>query len=142
MRAVTPQWSREFWLSGEPDGPAERLAYVGPDGAGRLLFLRLREDLEDLPVEWRSKLSMLVADAAHGFREEATGEIRVNDYFTFGGYRFFQTNANPNDPTYSGVGVVYDPGIEMVLTGLYLVAAGTIVVFLVRPLFERRRKEA
>lgn len=74
---------------------------------------------------------------------EARREIRVNDYFKYRGYRFFQTNAIPEIPTYSGIGVVFDPGILTVLTGMYTVIAGTILAFIVRPLVEgsrRRRK--
>ena len=71
-------------------------------------------------------------------------EIRVNDYFKYKGYRFFQTNAIPEIPTYSGIGVVFDPGIITVLSGMYTVIAGTILAFIVRPLVEnsrRRRKQ-
>lgn len=76
---------------------------------------------------------------------EAKREIRVNDYFKYRGYRFFQTNAIPEIPTYSGIGVVYDPGILTVLAGMYTVIGGTILAFIVRPLVEnsrRRRKQA
>ena len=38
---------------------------------------------------------------------EEDREIRVNDYFHHDGYRFFQTNAIPQLPNYSGIGVVY-----------------------------------
>ena len=64
---------------------------------------------------------------------EAEREIRVNDYFQYGGYRFFQTNADPNIPTYSGIGVVYDPGIPIVLAGMYTIILGTLIAFIVRP---------
>ncbi|TAH38538.1 MAG: hypothetical protein EYC70_03950 [Planctomycetota bacterium] len=147
LRLTTPEWEKELVLSGaeqqgrEAEGWEPAGSYTGPDGKERLLFLRLREDLDDLPVEWRSKLTVLRPAEAHDFSEVATGEIRVNDYLTHGGYRFFQTNADASDPTYSGVGVVYDPGIEMVLAGLYLSTAGTIVVFLIWPLLSRKRKE-
>jgi hypothetical protein len=71
---------------------------------------------------------------------ERQREIRVNDYFTYRGYRFFQTNANPAVPTYSGIGVVYDPGIPTVLTGMYLIIAGTVLAFIVKPIAEGRRR--
>lgn len=67
-------------------------------------------------------------------------EIRVNDYFAYRGYRFFQTNADPNAPSYSGIGVVYDPGIPTVLFGMYTVIAGTILAFIVRPIVQSRKK--
>jgi cytochrome c biogenesis protein ResB len=67
-------------------------------------------------------------------------EIRVNDYFKYGGYRFFQTNAKAEDPNYSGIGVVYDPGIPIVLAGMYTIILGTVLAFLVRPILEARRQ--
>ena len=71
---------------------------------------------------------------------ERDREIRVNDYFEHRGYRFFQTNADPSAPTYSGIGVVYDPGIPTVLLGMYTVIAGTILAFVVRPIVQSRKQ--
>lgn len=71
---------------------------------------------------------------------EAEREIRVNDYFRYKGYRFFQTNAIPEIPTYSGIGVVFDPGIETVLAGMYIVIGGTVIAFILRPIFTARRR--
>lgn len=147
VRVTTPNESKELVLDGrellthDVDDWQPALRYTGPDGQPRDLWLRLREDLSDLPVEWRSKLSIVTEAGAHSFEPVAGGEIRVNDYLTYRGYRFFQNSARPNDPTYSGIGVVYDPGIEPVLLGLYLVAGGTILVFVVRPLLTRKRRE-
>jgi len=67
-------------------------------------------------------------------------EIRVNDYFKHAGYRFFQTNADPSKPTYSGIGVVLDPGIPTVLAGMYTIILGTVLAFIVRPIVEAARK--
>jgi cytochrome c biogenesis protein ResB len=89
-----------------------------------------------MPLEWQSKLSILEFDE-HGHPVEvAGGEVRVNDYFIHGGYRFFQTNHNPNDPTYSGIGVVYDLGLPLVLWGLYCVMFATAFIFLIMPLIK------
>ena len=67
-------------------------------------------------------------------------EIRVNDYFTEAGFRFFQTNAIPEIPTYSGIGVVYDPGIEPVLFGMYTIILGTVLAYILRPIVKSRRE--
>ena len=72
----------------------------------------------------------------------ATGAIRVNDYFYYKGYRFFQTDARPDDPTYSGIGIVYDPGIEVVLLGFYMVMFGTFIVYFINPLVTRKHRGA
>jgi hypothetical protein len=66
----------------------------------------------------------------------------VNDYFYYRGYRFFQTNAIPELPTYSGIGVVYDPGIPIVLFGMYTIILGTVLAFTVRPIAEAYGKRA
>lgn len=72
---------------------------------------------------------------------ERAREIRVNDYLSHAGYRFFQTNAIPEIPTYSGIGVVFDPGIPMVLAGMYTIILGTVLAFIVRPIVLARRKK-
>ena len=54
--------------------------------------------------------------------------------------RFFQSNARPNDPGYSGVGVVFDPGMPMVLSGLWMLMLGTFGVFILRPLLTRKHR--
>jgi cytochrome c biogenesis protein ResB len=100
-----------------------------------------------LPFEWRSVLSIIETDNAGQPFEVKLGteqdrEIRVNDYFKYKGYRFFQTNAIPEDPTYSGIGVVYDPGIPIVLVGMYTIIAGTVIAFLLRPVVLASRKRA
>ena len=114
------------------------VTYTGPDGEKREAYLRFREDTTGgMPLEWRSTLSILDFD---GQTVGAPGEIRVNDYFSHGGYRFFQTNHNPQDPTYSGIGVVYDPGITTVLAGYWAVMIGTLLAFLVNPILKRKHR--
>lgn len=103
------------------------------------------ENTEVLPFEWRSVLSMIEIDGdgreyAADMGPEKAREIRVNDYLTYRGYRFFQTNADANMPTYSGIGVVYDPGIRWVLFGMYTIIAGATVAFIIRPIVLARRK--
>jgi hypothetical protein len=118
--------------------------WMSEDGRIRLRFL---ENTDGFPYDWRSVLAIHERGPDGRFREldlgsEKEREIRVNDYFQHGGYRFFQTNADPRDPTYSGIGVVYDPGIPTVLAGMYIVIAGTLLAFLVRPIVIARRKAA
>jgi hypothetical protein len=99
------------------------------------------------PFEWRSVLSVWKKDANGTLFQVDAGseddrEIRVNDYFHHEGYRFFQTNAVPQLPTYSGIGVVYDPGIPIVLFGMYLTILGTVLAFILRPIVEGYGKRA
>ncbi len=115
--------------------------WFSQDGHVVLHFL---ENSEMLPYEWRSVLSIIEEDnAGRPFEvqlgNESQREIRVNDYFYYKGYRFFQTNADAARPTYSGIGVVYDPGIPWVLTGMYAIIAGATIAFLVRPIVRRAK---
>ena len=116
--------------------------WFAPDNHFALRFL---ENAEMLPYEWRSVLTVLETDNAGRLYEVPLGsekerEIRVNDYFYYKGFRFFQTNARPDAPDYSGIGVVYDPGIPFVLVGMYTVIAGTSIAFLLRPIVKGRRR--
>lgn len=107
-------------------------------------YVRFYENQAGFPFEWRSVLSIWEDDGKGGLRQVDAGaehdrEIRVNDYFHYRGYRFFQTNADPEFPTYSGIGVVYDPGIPIVLYGMYTIIVGTILAFILRPIAQARQ---
>lgn len=122
--ASTEQFLSDGWNSGD-----ERF------------FLRYYENDRAFPFEWRSVLSVYQKDAEGQLYKvdlgpESEREIRVNDYFYYRGYRFFQTNAEARLPTYSGIGVVYDPGIPVVLYGMYTIILGTLLAFIVRPIAE------
>ncbi len=126
--ASTEVGNSEWWLTGD-----QRYA------------LRFLENTEGFPFDWRSVLAVWERDAGGRLRKlegqsPDQREIRVNDYFRHRGYRFFQTNADPAKPTYSGIGVVYDPGIPVVLAGMYTIIAGTVLAFLVRPIVLARRR--
>lgn len=112
----------------------------------RRFVIRFFENANIFPYEWRSVLSIYEDDGQGRLRgvdlgPESEREIRVNDYFFHRGYRFFQTNARPDLPNYSGIGVVYDPGIPVVLTGMYTIILGTVLAFIVRPIADARRRK-
>jgi hypothetical protein len=129
-------YSEEVFLHAGGDGDGIPFSYFSEDGTRRIVWLKFHEDRSpgSMPLEWQSKLSILEFDEDGNAQTVAQGAVRVNDYFVYAGYRFFQTNHNPNDPTYSGIGVVYDPGINWVLWGLYSVMSATAFIFLIRPL--------
>lgn len=107
--------------------------------------LRFLENTEGFPFDWRSVLSIVEKDQngqpfTVPLGSERQREIRVNEYFQYKGYRFFQTNADPQKPNYSGIGVVYDPGIPVVLAGMYTIILGTLLAFIVRPIVLAGRK--
>jgi hypothetical protein len=142
----------ELEVTMNPGTPAQRVEHVklastdegfanewlSPD---KRFYVRFYNNDKVFPFEWRSVLSVWEKDADGNLYKKDVGpewdrEIRVNDYFYYRGYRFFQTNADPKFPTYSGIGVVYDPGIPAVLVGMYLTIIGAILAFVVRPIAE------
>ncbi len=68
--------------------------------------------------------------------------IAVNDPFTFNGWTLYQVNYNPEDPTYSGLEAVYDPGVFWVFTGFTLISLGVFYIFYVEPRIKRRAQAA
>ena len=63
--------------------------------------------------------------------------IAVNDPMSFGGWTLYQVNYNPEDPTYSGLEAVYDPGVPWVFTGFALICLGVFYMFYVEPRLKR-----
>ena len=131
---------------------AQSNLWMSGDGRFAVHFL---ENTEGFPNDWRSVLSIIGTDAeGRPYTVEAgttrEREIRVNEYFHYkpawwlpgSGYRFFQTNADPMLPNYSGVGVVYDPGIPIVVLGMYVVIGAMAAAFLLRPIVLHRRRVA
>ena len=69
-------------------------------------------------------------------RQGATQEravISVNDPFTFGGWTLYQVNYNPEQPDYSGLEAVRDPGVPWVFLGFTLICLGVAYMFYVEP---------
>jgi hypothetical protein len=77
--------------------------------------------------------------ASQGAKREQ-GVVSVNDPFSFAGWTLYQVNYNPNDPTYSGLDAVYDPGVTWVFTGFGLISLGVFFMFYVEPRFKAARK--
>ncbi len=132
--------SKTEWMRTRDGRYRYDIEYPGHDGEPREVVVLFGEQRGGMPIEWKSKLTILEENEQGEWAEVQQGMVRVNDYLEYKGYRFFQTNHDPRDPTYSGIGVVYDPGIELVLTGFYLVMFGTIVVFLIKPIFTKRHR--
>ncbi|MBK9518138.1 MAG: cytochrome c biogenesis protein ResB [Anaeromyxobacter sp.] len=59
--------------------------------------------------------------------------ISVNDPYTFGGWTLYQVNFNPDEPNYSGLEAVYDPGVSWVFLGFTLICVGVAYLFYVEP---------
>jgi hypothetical protein len=59
--------------------------------------------------------------------------ISVNDPFEFAGWTLYQVNFNPEDPTYSGLEAVRDPGVLWVFVGFVLICLGVTYMLYFEP---------
>ena len=59
--------------------------------------------------------------------------ISVNEPFDYGGWTLYQVNYNPEDPTYSGLEAVRDPGVLWVFVGFALICVGVFYMLYVEP---------
>ncbi|HET8540390.1 MAG TPA: cytochrome c biogenesis protein ResB [Anaeromyxobacter sp.] len=85
--------------------------------------------------EKRAYISWVTATAA---ASEQKGVISVNEPMTYGGWTLYQVNYNPEDPTYSGLEAVYDPGVSWVFLGFFLICLGVAWMFYVEPRLKRK----
>ena len=68
--------------------------------------------------------------------------LEVNRPLSYGGYTFYQSGYNPNDPSYTSLQVVKDPGVPIVYAGFSLMIVGLFIVFYLNPWVNERRKTA
>ncbi len=78
----------------------------------------------------------LIAIAAPGERHSAV--VAVNSPIDVAGWKLYQVNYDPKDPTYSGLEAVRDPGVNWVFAGFLLLFAGVTYMIYVAPRFKRR----
>jgi hypothetical protein len=69
-----------------------------------------------------------------------TKTVRVNDPLRYGGYSFYQSQYNPEDPQWTGLDVVRDPGVIPAELGFCMIIAGLVIAFYVKPYIEGRGK--
>jgi hypothetical protein len=68
--------------------------------------------------------------------------ISVNEPMTYKGWTLYQVNYNPEDPTYSGLDAVYDPGVAWVFLGFALICVGVFYMFYLEPRLKTSRAPA
>ena len=93
------------------------------DGRAALVF-------EKRDKEVKAFLSHVTA--REGTRQERA-VIFVKQPFEFGGWTLYQVNFNPDDPTYSGLEAVRDPGVLWVFAGFALICVGVFYMLYVEP---------
>ena len=94
---------------------------------------------ERRPDEKRAYISWVTARQG---ATEAKRVVSVNDPMGLDGWTLYQVNYNPEDPTYSGLEAVYDPGVAWVFTGFFLICLGVAWMFYVEPRLKRKAAPA
>lgn len=94
------------------------------DGKSYLSF----ELRADEPKAFRSHLTVL-----EDGKKITEKTIVVNDPLAYNGYMFYQSNFRKDDPTYSGIQVIRDPGLVIVFIGSVMMALGVIFIYYIRP---------
>lgn len=107
-----------------PGGGRKGGAYFIP---GTDYILALESIKERQTKFWRSHVTVIDNDG----NEVESQVIEVNEPFLYKGYRFYQSNYDPENPEYSGIGVSYVPGLYIVYIGFFLMVLGTIIMFYV-----------
>jgi hypothetical protein len=120
--------------------PKEQLMVAGRPSA---LFITPTRALvfEKRQSEVKAYISHVTA-VAQGAAKRVQRSISVNDPFSFAGWTLYQVNYNPEDPTYSGLEAVYDPGVAWVFFGFVLICIGVFYMFYVEPRLKRQKKAA
>ncbi|MFW5696849.1 MAG: cytochrome c biogenesis protein ResB, partial [Phototrophicaceae bacterium] len=115
--------------------------YMLPATHARPLYLdegRTAITFEQRQQEARSYNSVLAV--LKDGRKVHAQTVSVNHPLQWGGYSFHQSNYDPQDPTYSGILVVRDPGLGIVWFGLTVMSLGMIFVYYVRPRLLQKRE--
>ncbi len=115
--------------------PKEKLLVAGTQDS----YLRLSDArvlvFERRPEEKKAYISWVTATQG---AERQNAVITVNDPMTWGGWTLYQVNYREDDPTYSGLEAVYDPGVAWVFTGFFLISLGVFWMFYVEPRLKRK----
>ncbi len=90
---------------------------------------------EKRPDEKRAYISWVTASQG---AKETKSVVSVNDPMSLDGWTLYQVNYNPEDPTYSGLEAVYDPGVAWVFFGFFLISLGVFWMFYVEPRLKKK----
>lgn len=112
-------------FSGKPE--EERWVFASREGMGlnRDQNIRFRLNYQPMIKEYRSRVR--VADENGG--GETTADIKVNSPFSHRGYTFYQAGYDRDNPKFTSLEVVRNPGVGFVFAGFLLLNAGLVLVF-------------
>ncbi|MCB9295587.1 MAG: cytochrome c biogenesis protein ResB [Lewinellaceae bacterium] len=95
-------------------------------------FLAL-ESFKDMETKYyRSELSVLGKDD----EVVKSQPVVVNEPMLHRGYRFYQSDYDPDNPNYSGIGISHEPGLYVIYFGFTVLVIGCAMMF-----YGRYRKE-
>ena len=116
---------RVFWLAADDPRHGH---YT--DGDIEILYV---SNTMKMPDAWRSLLEV---------KEEGvtmlSKVVTVNDPLYYKGFVFYQTDARQDDPSYSGIQAVSDPGWRLLLGGIIAALIGIATMFWINPFLKRR----
>jgi len=69
---------------------------------------------------------------------EREGRLVVNAPLALGSWQLYQADFRADDPDYSGLDAVRDPGVSWVFTGFVLLVLGVVYMIYVQPRLRRR----
>lgn len=107
----------------EPKGSKEGLLMI----PNSMYFLELRSLSDEETKTWKSKLT-IIEDG----EEVNSKTVEVNDPLIHNGFRFYQTNFDPERPNYSGIGLSYEPGVKIMYSGFFILVIGIYIMFYVQ----------
>ncbi len=128
---INPVAGVEIWHKGK----YSQNAYIYPSNGGRIggafnipgsNFLLALESVKSMETKfYKSDISIVNKDK-EVLKKQA---IKVNKPMLYHGYRFYQTDYNPNNPEYSGIGVTHEPGLYLIYFGFYVLVLGVGLMF-------------
>ena len=135
------------WAKVEIDGPYGKVVReltpydgeikYGDDGNGKPLYAFSLFQTKTA-LDWFSVLTVL----DHEGNKVKSHPVQVNVPLTYQGYRFFQATAATRSDglSVSGISVTYNPGVNFMYLGFYILTLGVCYVFFLRPVIDKDRR--
>jgi hypothetical protein len=137
---ASQQWRKPVVLAEVTQGGRAREKLLTADPPDGLLLDEERALLfEKRDKEVKAFLSTITASKGS---DTLNTVVAVNDPITFAGWTLYQVNYNPQDPTYSGLEAVHDPGVPWVFAGFALISLGVFMMFYVEPRLKGKKAAA
>lgn len=119
--------SRQSWKT-----PKDAFLFPSSKGPGgqflieKTPYLLALESIKDKETKyWESGISIITPSG----EELPSQRVVVNEPLTYMGYKFYQSDYDPNNSNYSGIGVSYHPGLMIVYIGFYVLVIGVSLMF-------------